>query len=84
VKAYSWFSIAMPAESIDGEISTGEARKGKPKKGEPRAEKAMKKLKKNFTTDELSEAIEAGEELSGNLRDIHQKKESGSARMAVD
>jgi TPR repeat protein len=74
VKAYSWFSVAMPAESGDGG----------PRTGEPRAEDAMKKLKKNFTTDEISEAIEAGEELSGNLRDIEQKKQTGSAGIAAD
>jgi TPR repeat protein len=74
IKAYSWVSVAMPNESGDGE----------PRKGEPRAEAAMKKIKKDLTAKELSEAIKAAEELFDNLRDIEEKNKSDSAEMFAD
>ncbi len=44
----------------------------------------MKKIKKNLSTDKLSEAIEAVEELSDNLREIEEKNKSGSTKMVAD
>ena len=52
--------------------------------GEPRAKAAMKKIKKDLSANELSEAIKAAEELSDNLRDIEEKIKSGSAEMIAD
>jgi len=69
----------MPNESRDGE-----PKKGEPRKGEPRAEAAMKKIKKDLSANELSEAIKAAEELSDNLRDIEEKNKSDSAEMIAD